>query len=155
MQVVNVVTSTLQVKEVLFMDLWSPNLTRTFIYSHPSLHLFTHEIRLALSPALHGLQFAKGGTFVVCLEVVHFHTMADSSLTYFTCTLGQAAATKNVASSNAKTINDFLESQAQLYPRLPAVGFPVPVPNKGEWSSEVFCRFPFPILGLNLNIDAS
>ncbi|TVY30049.1 Adenylate-forming reductase [Lachnellula hyalina] len=64
--------------------------------------------------------------------------MADSSLTYFTCTLGQAAATKNVASSNAKTINDFLESQAQLYPRLPAVGFPVPVPNKGEWSSEVF-----------------
>ncbi|TVY33989.1 Adenylate-forming reductase [Lachnellula subtilissima] len=63
--------------------------------------------------------------------------MADSSLTYFTCTLGQAAAAKKVVSSNAKTINDFLESHAQLYPRLPAVGFPVPVPNGGEWSSKV------------------
>ncbi|TVY87444.1 Adenylate-forming reductase [Lachnellula willkommii] len=64
--------------------------------------------------------------------------MADSSLTYFTCTLGQAAVTKNLASSNAKTINDFLKSQAQLYPKLPAVGFPVPVPNEREWGSQVF-----------------
>ncbi|TVY36248.1 Adenylate-forming reductase [Lachnellula occidentalis] len=64
--------------------------------------------------------------------------MADSSLTYFTCTLGQAAATKNLASSNAKTITDFLDSQAQLYPKLPAVAFPAPVPSEGKWSSEVF-----------------
>jgi len=60
--------------------------------------------------------------------------MTDAPITYFTCTLGQAAITNNVASSNAKTINEFLKSQAQLCTKIPAAGFPVPVPNEAQWN---------------------
>lgn len=149
----NVVTSTPNLKEI--------QSTRTF--SHPNLnHLPPYLQHIAvkylvtrfvshLRVFLHFIR--QGGIFTAFVQVVQIHAMAGSSLTYFTCTLGQAAITENLASSNTKTINDFLESQAQLYPKFPAVGFPVPVPNEGEWRSEVFCRFP--LLRQNLTIDAS
>ena len=67
----------------------------------------------------------------------YYDTMANVSITYFTCTLGQAATTLGRSSSNAKTIGTFLTLQAQVQPKVPAVGFPVP--SEGQWSYNLFC----------------
>ena len=74
--------------------------------------------------------------------------MADPPITYFTCSLGQAATNDNLTASNSKTVNDFLKFQAQLYPKSPAVGFPVPAPDDGDWNSEIFCNSFISKIGL-------
>lgn len=61
--------------------------------------------------------------------------MDHPAVTYFTCTLGQAAAFDQ-ASSVAKTIDEFLTYQAEKHPYLPAVAFPVP--KDGPWGCEIF-----------------
>lgn len=56
--------------------------------------------------------------------------------TYFTCTLGQAAAYPRGLDQN---INDFIDRQAQTNPSLPAVGFYSPSKDpKENWKSTVF-----------------
>lgn len=54
---------------------------------------------------------------------------------YFVCTLGQAAVINKANPHPFKTINDFIDHQAQQYPTLPAVGFPIPRQDaNSEWS---------------------
>jgi len=66
---------------------------------------------------------------------------ATPDLNYFTCTLGQAAELNTVDQHSWKTINEFIDRQAQENPNRPAVGFPVPLNNKtqqSKWSFEVY-----------------
>lgn len=58
--------------------------------------------------------------------------------TYFTCTLGQAAAL-NLTDKKFKNINEFIASQARNRPDLPAVGFAKPSSVENEpWGSSVW-----------------
>lgn len=58
--------------------------------------------------------------------------------TYFTCTLGQAAALGNQQSQNH--VNDFIDAQAKANPDRPAVGFPSLAGKdpKGEWTCQTY-----------------
>lgn len=58
--------------------------------------------------------------------------------TYFTCTLGQAAALGN--QQTHKTVDAFVEAQAKSIPDQPAVGFPAPVGKdpRGDWSYKIY-----------------
>ncbi|KAL8655714.1 MAG: hypothetical protein Q9226_002937, partial [Calogaya cf. arnoldii] len=63
--------------------------------------------------------------------------MADTN--YFVCTLGQAAGINAKSPHGFETITDFLDHQAQIVPKAPAVGFPLPSGNKDkEWDSVVY-----------------
>ena len=65
-------------------------------------------------------------------------TMTDAQLprdvldatNYFVCTLGQAAVLNAEKPQSFKTINDFIDLQAQQRPLDPAVGFPIPPKDK-------------------------
>ena len=62
-------------------------------------------------------------------------------LSYFTCTLGQAAAINAQNPHGFKTVNDFIDRQARVIPQNPAVGFPIPptTNNDGtDWQYKVF-----------------
>lgn len=50
----------------------------------------------------------------------------DYDLNYFVCTLGQAAAINAEIPHSWKTVNDFIDHQAEKHPDRPAAGFPVP-----------------------------
>ncbi|KAM0721615.1 hypothetical protein Q7P37_002540 [Cladosporium fusiforme] len=58
--------------------------------------------------------------------------------TYFTCTLGQAAALGN--QQRQHNVNDFIDAQARANPSRPAVGFPTPTGKdpKGEWTCQIY-----------------
>ena len=56
---------------------------------------------------------------------------ADPPITYFTCTLGQAALINQKAPHDFSNINEFIDRQARLYPDHLAVGSP-DVEGKGE-----------------------
>ena len=58
--------------------------------------------------------------------------------TYFTCTLGQAAALAN--QQTYRTVDAFIEAQAMSIPDRPAVGFPAPVGKdpKGDWQHRIY-----------------
>ncbi len=62
---------------------------------------------------------------------------------YFVCTLGQAAAF-NIEKPHAfKTINGFIDLQAQQFPHRPAVGFPSPLKDKEKdkgWNHAVYSK---------------
>ena len=65
--------------------------------------------------------------------------MADAQLpgdtlgaNYFVCTLGQAAILNADKPHSFRTINDFIDLQAQQRPLGPAVGFPIPPKKKGK-----------------------
>jgi acyl-coenzyme A synthetase/AMP-(fatty) acid ligase len=55
---------------------------------------------------------------------------------YFVCTLGQASALSSKA-KQYRTINEFLDFQAQRHSLLPAVGFPVPQKDQELWKHKV------------------
>lgn len=55
---------------------------------------------------------------------------------YFVCTLGQAA-TLDRQPNPYTTIGQFVTYQAQHYPQLPAVGFPIPRPQEEKWSYKI------------------
>lgn len=60
---------------------------------------------------------------------------------YFVCTLGEAASIKSGNLPAYKTINDFLDYQAQQLSDFPAVAFPIPSHDQvgsEEWESSVF-----------------
>lgn len=58
--------------------------------------------------------------------------------TYFTCTLGQAAAL-GLTDKSFQNINKFIEARAETSPDDPAVGFALPsVSDKGPWGSSVW-----------------
>ena len=64
-------------------------------------------------------------------------------LNYFICTLGLAAAVNKDQAQPFKTINDFIDHQAQEFPNLPAVGFPIPRRNEDEqWGQTVYSKSP-------------
>lgn len=77
---------------------------------------------------------------------VNYPTMADAHQSdqkgmtnYFVCTLGQAAAFNEKNPHPFKTINDFIDHQAQQYPNRPAIGFPVPERNAhDEWGQIIY-----------------
>lgn len=63
--------------------------------------------------------------------------MADTN--YFVCTLGQAVAVNRTSPHGFETISEFLDHQAQVVPKAPAVGFPIPSKSHGKnWESVVF-----------------
>ena len=59
----------------------------------------------------------------------------ELDLNYFVCTLGQAAALNARNPHQWKTINSFIDFQAQRFPDSHAVGFPVP-PDGADGDSE-------------------
>lgn len=63
-------------------------------------------------------------------------------LNYFVCTLGQAVEVKKRYPHQFKTINEFLDHQAQVIPASLAVGFPTPAANRdaGQWRSDLLCK---------------
>lgn len=70
--------------------------------------------------------------------------MPEASLTYFTCTLGQAAEQNKIKSRDVETVTQFIDLQARVHPTSPAVGFPVPASKNDEkWDCNVFCGFSF------------
>lgn len=54
---------------------------------------------------------------------------------YFICTLGQAAAFNAQKPHSFKTVNEFIDHQAQKHPSRPAVAFPIP-PNDRQTDKE-------------------
>ena len=66
------------------------------------------------------------------------HSRNSMEPTYFTCTLGQAAAQGN--QQTHKTIDAFVEAHARSIPDRPAVGFPAPVGKdpRGDWSYRTY-----------------
>lgn len=73
------------------------------------------------------------------------------SLSYFSCTLGEAAVLKSGNPTNFKTINDLIDLQAERHPKRYAVGFPTPKDGHQEWGSELFSMFRISITS-NLSI---
>lgn len=62
--------------------------------------------------------------------------MADTN--YFVCTLGQAVGVNEKSPPKFETITEFLDHQAQVVPKAPAVGFPVPSRSDDRnWESVV------------------
>lgn len=55
---------------------------------------------------------------------------------YFVCTLGQAADLSSEPKTY-RTVSEFVHQQAQHYPQVPAVGFPIPNQDPKDWSSKV------------------
>ncbi|KAL8779128.1 MAG: hypothetical protein Q9213_007089 [Squamulea squamosa] len=65
--------------------------------------------------------------------------MADTN--YFVCTLGQAVKVNEESPHQFGTINEFLDYQAHVVPKSPAVGFPIPSQDDNqEWGYEIFTR---------------
>lgn len=62
---------------------------------------------------------------------------------YFICTLGQAAAFNAQKPHSFKTVNEFIDHQAQKHPSRPAVAFPIP-PNDRQtdkkWNYVVYSK---------------
>lgn len=78
---------------------------------------------------------------ILCEMGSKLEHQSTPDLNYFTCTLGQAAELNTVDQHSWKTINEFIDRQAQENPNRPAVGFPVPLNNKtqqSKWSFEVY-----------------
>lgn len=65
---------------------------------------------------------------------------ASDSLNYFICTLGQAASINGISPHKFKTINEFIDVQAERVPGLPAVAFPIPQDKDQIWSSVVLSK---------------
>lgn len=69
---------------------------------------------------------------------------ASPEVNYFVCTLGQAASINHRNPHGFRTVNEFLDAQAQAIPNSPAVGFPT-VPgqpkDKAEWDYLVLSAF--------------
>ena len=62
-------------------------------------------------------------------------------LTYFVCTLGQAASINQKNPHSFHTVDEFLDAQAQAVPGNPAVGFPIvsgQQKHEVEWIHQVF-----------------
>ena len=47
------------------------------------------------------------------------------NLNYFVCTLGEAAEINTQNPRSWRTVNDFIDHQAEKFPKRPAVGFPI------------------------------
>ena len=65
---------------------------------------------------------------------------------HFVCTLGQAAALNAKKPHSFKTVNDFIDLQAQRNSSRPAVGFPVPSKDDqkdNEWNSQTYSKLYF------------
>ncbi len=66
----------------------------------------------------------------------------EPELNYFVCTLGQAATLNTQNPHVFKNVNDFLDHQARVIPRNPAVGFPIPPYPKDDddapWQHKIF-----------------
>jgi hypothetical protein len=70
----------------------------------------------------------------------------EAPLTYFTCTLGQAAEQNKGRPRDFETVTEFIDLQARIHPDNPAVGFPIPAYDDSEnWSYNVFCEFYHPL----------
>lgn len=82
--------------------------------------------------------------------MAHVHQWEDYlDLNYFICTLGLAAAVNKDHPQPFKTVNDFIDHQAQEFPSRPAVGFPIPQRNEGEqWGQTVYSKSPCVLLVL-------
>ena len=64
-------------------------------------------------------------------------------INYFVCTLGQAKTLIAQKPHSFKTVNEFIDHQAEQYPSQPAVGFPIPPENQNsdkEWSRAVYSK---------------
>lgn len=66
------------------------------------------------------------------------HLQGKEHVNYFTCTLGQAAATRAEHPTSYDTVNDLFDERFKKIPHRPAVGFPEAVKNKGTWTYQVF-----------------
>lgn len=69
---------------------------------------------------------------------------ATPEVNYFVCTLGQAASINHRHPHSFRTVNEFLDAQAQVIPHSPAVAFPtVPGQQKDEteWDYLVLSAF--------------
>jgi hypothetical protein len=67
---------------------------------------------------------------------------SEPPLTYFTCTLGQAAEQNKDLPRDFETVTQFIDRQARVHPDKPAVAFPLPASEKKEeWGCNVLCEF--------------
>ncbi|KAN0112508.1 acetyl-CoA synthetase-like protein [Hyaloscypha variabilis] len=63
---------------------------------------------------------------------------SEPPLTYFTCTLGQAAEQNKDLPRDFETVTQFIDRQARVHPDNPAVAFPLPASEKKEeWGCNV------------------
>jgi hypothetical protein len=66
----------------------------------------------------------------------------EPPLTYFTCTLGQAAEQNKDLPRDFETVTQFIDRQARGHPDDPAIAFPLPASGKKEeWGCNVLCEF--------------
>lgn len=75
--------------------------------------------------------------------------VSEAETTYFTCTLGQAAEINARNPHSFKTVNDFLDWQAEQTPQVEAVGFPIPTDSGKAWEQRVLSSFMDPHLPLS------
>lgn len=68
------------------------------------------------------------------------HLQGKEHVNYFTCTLGQTAATRAEYPTSDGTINDLFDERCMTIPDRPAVGFPEPVKNEESWTYQVFSK---------------
>ena len=74
-------------------------------------------------------------------EVEIQNTQEDLDLNYFVCTLGEAAAINTNNPHSWRTVNDFIDYQAEKFPKHPAVGFPIPsdgIDKDLGWGSVIY-----------------
>jgi len=65
----------------------------------------------------------------------------EAPLTYFTCTLGQAAEQNTDLPRDFETVTQFIDRQARVHPDSPAAAFPQPKLEKAsEWGCNIFCE---------------
>jgi hypothetical protein len=78
----------------------------------------------------------------------------EAPLTYFTCTLGQAAEKNKGQPRDFETVTQFIDLQARVHPHKPAVGFPVPALEiKDDWGCNILCEPCFLSEGWRLKAD--
>jgi hypothetical protein len=67
---------------------------------------------------------------------------SEPTLTYFTCTLGQAAEQNRDRPRDFATVAEFIDVQARVHPDRPAIGFPITSSDPSyDWGYNVFCKF--------------
>ena len=65
---------------------------------------------------------------------------SDAPLTYFTCTLGQAAQQNGDVPRDFETVTQFIDRQARVQSDNPAVALPQsPLEKEGDWDCNVLC----------------
>ena len=86
--------------------------------------------------------FEDASSYIIDCYKPRFRMASEPNLTYFTCTLGQAAERNRDRPRDFATVAEFIDVQARVHPDRPAIGFPITTSDSSyDWGYNVFCKF--------------